>query len=298
MTTDTADLGPSNFVKAKRIFLRKHPNLDEAWVQGLIANDPSILGLGDLVLKDKELPQPSGGRLDLLLRDSETDRRFEVEVQLGATDPSHIIRTLEYWDVERKRYPQLDHCAVIVAEEITGRFLNVISLFNGHIPLIALQMTALSVKGHLTLVFTRVVDEIVLGMDEDETEEQVADRDYWENRRPESLKLADRQLPLVRKCVPEYDLKYNKAFIGLQTASGKPDHFVRFRGRKKGVITEVRIDRSEEVEARLADAGIDLLERKPGHRRYRLKLTAPDIDPNADLLTDLFRQAHGGQDET
>ena len=49
--------------------------------------------------------------------------------QLGKTDESHIIRTIEYWDIERKRYPQYDHTAVIVAEEITSRFLNVIGLF-------------------------------------------------------------------------------------------------------------------------------------------------------------------------
>jgi hypothetical protein len=50
-----------------------------------------------------------------------------------------------------------DHCAVIVAEDITSRFLNVISLFNGTIPLIAIQMQALRIgenvevlRGHLS----------------------------------------------------------------------------------------------------------------------------------------------------
>lgn len=42
-----------------------------------------------------------------------------------------MIRTIEYWDIERKRYPQYEHCAVIIAEDITSRFLNVIQLFNG-----------------------------------------------------------------------------------------------------------------------------------------------------------------------
>ena len=77
---------------------------------------------------------------------------------LGSTDESHIIRTIEYWDVERKRYPQYDHYAVIVAEDITSRFLNVIGLFNGFIPLIALQMIALKFGDQITLAFTKVVD--------------------------------------------------------------------------------------------------------------------------------------------
>src|SRR6266403_3277635 len=109
------------FVKHERIWLKDHPELNEKWVQERIAEDTSILGLGDLVLKDKERTQPRAGRLDLLLQDVDTDRRYEVEVQLGRTDESHIIRAIEYWDIERKRYPQYDHCGVIVAEDITSR---------------------------------------------------------------------------------------------------------------------------------------------------------------------------------
>lgn len=99
------------YVKPERISIKNNSELDEAWVQNLIADDPSIIGLGDLVLRDKERMQPKAGRLDLLLQDPDTQRRYEVEVQLGSTDESHIIRTIEYWDIERKRYPQYDHCA-------------------------------------------------------------------------------------------------------------------------------------------------------------------------------------------
>lgn len=128
-----------NYVPSKQMNLKNYPELNEHWIQELIAGDPSILGLGDLVLRDKERIQPRAGRLDLLLQDPDTRRRYEVEVQLGATDESHIIRTIEYYDIEKKRYPQYEHCAVLVAEDITSRFLNVISLFNGVLPLIAIQ---------------------------------------------------------------------------------------------------------------------------------------------------------------
>ena len=132
----------TRYIKLERVFLQNHPDLDERWVQARIAEDPGILGLGDLILKDKERTQPRAGRLDLLLQEPETNRRYEVEVQLGSTDESHIIRTIEYWDIERKRYPQYEHCAVIVAEDITSRFLSIINLFNGTIPLVAIQMQA------------------------------------------------------------------------------------------------------------------------------------------------------------
>src|SRR5436309_3661929 len=105
------------YAKPERIRLKIHPELNERWLQDRIAEDPSILGLGDLVLKDKERSQPRAGRLDLLFQDAESNIRYEVEVMLGSTDESHLIRTIEYWDVERKRYPQYDHYAVIVAED-------------------------------------------------------------------------------------------------------------------------------------------------------------------------------------
>ena len=155
--------------KLESVSLKKHPKLTEKWVQDQIAEDPTILRLGDLEVKDKERIQAGAGRLDLLLYDPESLKRFEVEIQLGATDESHIIRTIEYWDIEHRRYPQYERAAVIIAEEITSRFLNVIQLFNGRIPLIALKMTAYKVGDDYALTFVKVLDELSYGLvDEDE----------------------------------------------------------------------------------------------------------------------------------
>ena len=90
-----------NLIQPKEISLKDHPELNEAWLQEVIANKPEILGLGDLIVKDKERIQPSGGRLDLLLQDVESLKRYEMEIQLGKTDESHIIRTIEYWDIDK-----------------------------------------------------------------------------------------------------------------------------------------------------------------------------------------------------
>jgi len=189
------------FTRSERINSKLHPELNEKWVQELIASDPAILGLGELVLRDKERIQPRAGRLDLLLQDLETKRRYEVEIQLGATDETHIIRTIEYWDIERKRYPQYEHCAVIIAEDIISRFLNVVALFNGSIPLITLQMQALKVGNHTTLVFTKVMDELSRGVvDENEDAEAApTDRAYWEKRGTKAtVQLADELLAITR----------------------------------------------------------------------------------------------------
>jgi hypothetical protein len=66
------------YVKHQKLVLKTHPELNEKWVQERIAEDPSILGLGELILKDKERNQPGAGRLDLLFQDPESNLRYEV----------------------------------------------------------------------------------------------------------------------------------------------------------------------------------------------------------------------------
>ena len=89
-----------SYVKAEIINLKNHPIYNEKWLWSRIEEDPSILGLGDLDFKYTEKIQISGGRLDTILYDSMNNKRYEVEIQLGATDEIHIIRTnwvLGYW---------------------------------------------------------------------------------------------------------------------------------------------------------------------------------------------------------
>ncbi len=69
-----------DFTKFDVVSVKNHPELNERWIQDRIAEDPAILGLGDLVLKDRERFQPRAGRLDLLLQDVDSNRRYEVEV--------------------------------------------------------------------------------------------------------------------------------------------------------------------------------------------------------------------------
>lgn len=79
-----------NFAPVKTINLKSHPEISEAWVQQVLFENPTLLGLGSSVkARDKERRQVAGGRLDLLLEDEDADVRYEVEIQLGATDESH-----------------------------------------------------------------------------------------------------------------------------------------------------------------------------------------------------------------
>ncbi len=49
-------------VRPEKLNLLTHKELNETWVQQVIADDPTILGLGDLILKDKERIHPKAGR--------------------------------------------------------------------------------------------------------------------------------------------------------------------------------------------------------------------------------------------
>lgn len=279
------------YVKPERIYISDHPELNERWVQERIAEDPSLLGLGDLILKDKERVQPHAGRLDLLCQDAESNHRYEIEIQLGKTDESHIIRTIEYWDIERKRYPQYEHTAVIVAEDITSRFLNVISLFNGFIPLVAIQMQAYKLGEQVALVFTTVLSQMKLGLvDEEEEVAEAADRGYWEERGSKTtLEMTDALLGIVRTLDPEFSLKYNKFYIGL-AKNGQANNFVIFRPKKDWVRLEFRFERSDEMQAKLEEAGLDVMDY--GDARYRVRLARGDIQKYETLLKELLQESY------
>ena len=284
-------MNDSTYHRPEYLSLQADKTLNELWVQDLIAKDPGILGLGELILKDKERRQPKAGRLDLLLLDPEDDRRYEVEVQLGPTDESHIVRTIEYWDIERKRYPQYDHCAVLVAEDITSRFLNVISLFNGSLPLIAIQMRALRIDGKLSVIFTKVVDEMARGLeDEDEEIQLPATRDEWAQRNPDKLRLADEVESIVRQFEPALNLKYNKQYLTF-TKDGGRANFTWLIPRKRSLDVTLHGALSEASAKKVEEAGIDAKFNQK-YQNTKLSVTAEDLKNNGPILREILDEAY------
>ena len=158
----------AKLVSMERISLKSSKDVNEKMIQEYIFENPSCLGLGELTALTKEKSQPAGGRLDLLMAD-DNNVRYEIEIQLGETDPSHIIRTIEYWDTERKRYQKYDHVAVIVAGRDIAQFcLQFCYLLSGNVLLLfksfqlALQQLAFRLRSEdiLLVVFVPVVSEL------------------------------------------------------------------------------------------------------------------------------------------
>ncbi len=277
-------------VVPKIVNMKNHPTLNERWLHNRLIENPSLLGMGALDVRGSERRQPSGGRLDLLLQDVENSTRYEVEIQLGAVDESHIIRTIEYWDIERRRYPQYDHIAVIVAEDVTNRFLNVISLLNGAIPLIAIQIKGVEVNGSFTLIATRVVDLTALGTEE-EDEGETVDRASWERQASKnSLQIMDGLVELIRTVQPGLSPKYNKHHIGL-ASGGVARNFVVFNPRKNYVLTNFKIPQEEDLTAWLDETGLSIVSYDIRYGYYRLRVRHSDLDNHKEDLLQLISKA-------
>lgn len=277
------------YVKHEIISLKDNPNFNEIWLHKKIQEDPLILGLGDLEVKDIERKQPKAGRLDLLLKDPESGKRYVVEIMLGELDESHIIRTIEYWDIERKRYPNYEHCAVIIAEKINQRFLNVLNLFNQYIPLIAIQLNALKIENKILLHPTIVLDEIVRGTDEeDEGYGKPVDRKYWEDRTPkQSLDVVDECLKILQEINSGLDFKYNKYYIGL-TEGQSINNFVVFRPKKHWIRCTARINNIDTWGSKLEEAGVAVLESGKSKGKLTFNIAEKDVKKSRDLLKALF----------
>tara|TARA_A100001035_G_C27679403_1_gene452305 strand:+ start:56 stop:919 length:864 start_codon:yes stop_codon:yes gene_type:complete len=279
-------------VPLKTIHLKNHPELNERWLQDIIAEDPSIIGIGDVILKDKERIHHGAGRLDLLLQDADGNERYEVEIQLGATDESHIIRTIEYWDIERKRYPQYNHTAIIIAEDITSRFLNVISLFNGSIPLMAIQVNAIETSDGVGLHFTKVLDVQQLGLvDEDEEVFEITNRDYWLKRgTPETVAIADKLLTYILEFDSDAELNYNKFYIGLKI-NGRSKNYAIFRPKKNYLILEIKIPETEENDEIINQAEITTLNYAKRYGCYRLRINEKELSEKSTTIKQLLLDA-------
>ena len=280
-----------NYVKPEIISLKNSKDFNEKWLQARIEEDPGMLGLGELEFRDTEKMIVGGGRLDTILYDPEDKKRYEVEIQLGKTDESHIIRTIEYWDIERKRNPQYSHCAVIIAEDITSRFLNVISLFNGFIPLIAIQVKALKFGDNISLFFTKVLDEVKFELLDEDIIVEPTDKAYWEHRASkDSVKLTEKILSELGDITSEYKLKFNKHYIGLEK-DNIANNFISFIPRKSVVVLQVKLEKVEEIDEILEGSDFDMLPYDKQWKNYRLRLNKKDVDANMNLIRDLASRA-------
>ncbi len=286
-------MATTKLIVSKTVSLKNRQDLSEKWVEDRLLENPSLFGLGEVEVKGRQRSQPKAGRLDLLLEDTESKKRYEVELQLGKSDESHIIRAIEYWDYERKRYPQYDHCAVLIAEDITSRFLNVINLFNGIIPFVAIQMQAYEVGDGVMLTFTKIVDEMELGEDDSTTiVKGTTTRANYEEQVPRQiLEMVDNLFATLGKLDTDYELKYNKYYIGL-ARFGVANNFIQFRPKQNFLKLTFKHEQSGDIDKELETAGVDVMGYDSKWREYTIRVYPKDFGAQRAMLEGIIKKAY------
>ena len=153
-----------------------------------------VSGLGSISIKAVEVQHytKSGGRLDILAYQADVDTYYEIELMLGEVNSDHGFRCLDYWARERLKKPNAKHVAVLVAENLSGRYQTIIDTLPDFLPFIAIELRVLTLSGEnksATIVPLIIAqpDELVLGSSDDPTDEQGGndkkaprDRAWWE----------------------------------------------------------------------------------------------------------------------
>lgn len=270
----------SNISIATQISIRE-AGFDEVWLQSQIYDNPSCLGLGDLEALNRERRQLAGGRLDILLKNPEDDAMYEVEVMLGETDETHIIRTIEYWDNEKRRWPQRQHYAVLVAEHINRRFFNVIHLLSNAVPIIAIQASLTVSSGAKSLFFTTVLNTYEELDDGTSIEEQSYDRDHWNKKAKWVGEIADTLLPLAAKHFESPSLRYLKQYISISSGSYNRMWLHKRNSPKALLNLKISPSMQDEAIALLDSAGVGYI-KKP--ESFRVTVDKRIIESNAEVF--------------
>ncbi|NLG19271.1 MAG: hypothetical protein GX556_18260 [Fibrobacter sp.] len=184
---------------------------DEYWLQSKICEDPSILTLGNLVQVSREKRQSSGGKLDILLMEPQYKNMYEVEVMLGETDPSHIIRSIEYWDIEKRKYPQRQHFSVLVAESFDRRYFNVIQILSLNVPMIAIQAELYEMENDYFLNFRTLLN--VYEEPEEEEPVEPASESTWKENANWTLKTANKLISILSEIDKDITPGFTQSYI-------------------------------------------------------------------------------------
>jgi hypothetical protein len=229
---------------------------NELWLRDQICANPSVLdflkGEGELEVIAKEKIQSTGRRLDVLLKYSEDDTMLEAEFMLGATDETHIIRTIAYWDNEQRKYPQRQHFAVLIAETFDRDFFNVIYRFSHSIPIIAIQVNLIEVAGQQALHFSKIIDTYEEPEDASTAPLEEHDESYWQERSAWTLETAKTLLELVKPTFPEAKLHYVKYYIAIEV-NGNNCFWLHRRGGNKSLVTFWLLERLLPLAGELLD---------------------------------------------
>ena len=268
----------------KKIFIRS-AGKDEYWLQDIIYENPKVLGLGNLVPLNKEKKQSSGGKLDILLKDPEQNSMYEVEIMLGETDPSHIIRSIEYWDNEKRKYPQRQHFCVLVAESFDRRYFNVIQLMSLNIPMIAVQADLLEVNGEKILNFTKIID-IYIEPEEYEEDVKVVNEATWTNDASWVTENTKELIELFKEEGDKINIRFTQSYVSINI-EGKNAYWLNKRMKPTSALffSVKDEEKVESIKKLLENAEFSFTYNR--YKEFMLNIDAKIIKANSKLLKEI-----------
>lgn len=266
----------------KKIFIR-NAGKDEYWLQDIIYENPKILGLGDLIPVNKEKKQSSGGRLDILLKEPTENLMYEVEVMLGETDPSHIIRSIEYWDNEKRKYPQRQHFCVLLAESFDRRYFNVIQLMSLNIPMIAIQADLLEVNGEKILNFSKIID-IYIEPEEEDTKQ--VNESTWNTDSSWTNSNAKEIYDSLKDKHDRIDLRYTQSYISINIDGRNMYWLCKRMKPTSALFFSVKDDEKvEAIKKKLEENDIGYTYNR--YKEFMLNVDIKSIKKNIELLNEI-----------
>ena len=109
---------------------------------------------------------------------------------LGECDADHGFRTLDYWARKRLKKPNSKHFAVLIAEDLSGRYKSVIETLSQRLPFIGIEIKVLKIglSEEVATIVTDIVaqpDDLMIDAGDEpvsvsSTNSQPKDRAWWE----------------------------------------------------------------------------------------------------------------------
>ncbi|MFH1119500.1 MAG: hypothetical protein V1775_06720 [Bacteroidota bacterium] len=268
----------------KKIFIR-NAGKDEYWLQDIIYESPKVIGLGDLVPVNREKKQAKGGRLDILLKEPTENLMYEVEVMLGETDASHIIRAIEYWDNEKRKYPQRQHFCVLIAESFDRRYFNVIQLMSLNIPMIAIQADLLDVNGVLILSFSKIID-IYIEPEEDEEDVKQVNESTWNTDSPWTNANAKELFDFFKDKYERIDLRYTQSYVSVNIDGRNAYWFCKRMKPTSALFFSVKDDeKAEAIKKKLEENDIGYTYNR--YKEFMLNVDSKSLKKNLEIINEI-----------
>jgi hypothetical protein len=155
-------------------------------------------------------------------------------------------------------------------------------------------MQGLKIGNNISLVFTKVMDEMTRGAVDEDEDAEAAQRTVIIGKiagQKGTVHLADQLLEIAREYDPSLEMKYNRFYIGL-SKDGQPYNFVIFRPQKNTVRIELKLTRTDDMDKFIESTGLETLEYNTRNRVYRLSLKKEDFTQKREQIKQLIETAY------